>query len=767
MSIARRSLSFSGTLARLLAATSLAASSSGLTFPATAQDAVDPPWRVGRLAQITGSVSTHGAGATDWADAVLNVPLTSGDAVWTQPQASAAIQIADNQIALSASTELDLATLDNHQFIATEPQGELFLDLRDVPSGDSYTITTPRGGVQLGGAGQYGIIAGDSASPTSISVISGSARIVSGSFSLAVGPNQTALITGSDTLQGSVGPLVRDDFLASRMRQPAPRQVGPAAVRYMTGGESLAQYGNWQPNPQYGQVWYPQVQSGWAPYREGSWSYVEPWGWTWVDNEPWGFAPFHYGRWSQFNGRWGWVPGEQQDQRGVYEQPTYAPALVDFVVAGAVGAAVGGLLAGGFGHDRGDRGDRGGGGDIGWIPLGPGEAYRPTFNANQAYLRQVNNGRIDNTRIDNRRVNNTTVINNYANRSALTVIPAAAMARSEPVGRVARTGPEALGQAGGGRPGSAQAGHAAPEFQPVRGAFPVRPAAETRGVTPAVAQRLGLPAGATPRTAAPGPAINQALFQPHALPANRAPFRGGAAPAEAHPAGAPPGAPAGAAPVAARDAGHPAQAAEAPGARPGLPALRAPGAVPAGVPGSHPGETRPAGAPAGEPHPEAGRPGPAAAASTPPGARPPEPQGAPGHPEPGHPEPGHPEPGHPAPGNTGARPPEQAHAQPGSGRDSPHQEAPHPAPSRPEAQHEVAPHAGTPHQQAPRQEAPRAAPPAPRAQPVHEAPRPEPARPAPRPAEPHPAPRPAAAPHPAPAPAPHPGPQPHKDDRPH
>ena len=153
MPIARRSLSISGTLARLLAATSLVASGSGLTFPATAQDAVDPPWRVGRLAQLTGSVSTHGAGATDWTDAQLNVPLTSGDAVWTQPQAGAAIQVADNVVALNGATELDLATLDNHQFIATEPQGELFLDLRDVPSGDNYTITTPRGGVQLGGAG--------------------------------------------------------------------------------------------------------------------------------------------------------------------------------------------------------------------------------------------------------------------------------------------------------------------------------------------------------------------------------------------------------------------------------------------------------------------------------------------------------------------------------------------------------------------------------------------------------------------------------------
>jgi len=40
----------------------------------------------------------------------------------------------------------------------------------------------------------------------------------------------------------------------------------------------------------------------WAPYRYGRWEYIAPWGYTWVDEEPWGFAPFHYGRWVNFQG---------------------------------------------------------------------------------------------------------------------------------------------------------------------------------------------------------------------------------------------------------------------------------------------------------------------------------------------------------------------------------------------------------------------------------------------------------------------------------
>ena len=134
--------------------------------PAMAQNGADPhgagpPWRVGRLAQTVGGVSTHGADATSWTVATPNAPLSSGDALWTQPSSGAVMEVSDSRIALDGVTELDLATLDNHQLVATEPQGRLFLDLRDVPPGDGYSITTPRGVVQLSGTGQYEIAAGD------------------------------------------------------------------------------------------------------------------------------------------------------------------------------------------------------------------------------------------------------------------------------------------------------------------------------------------------------------------------------------------------------------------------------------------------------------------------------------------------------------------------------------------------------------------------------------------------------------------------------
>ena len=77
------------------------------------------------------------------------------------------------------------------------------------------------------------------------------------------------------------------------------------------------------------------IASDWVPYHVGHWAWIAPWGWTWVDAEPWGFAPFHYGRWAEIEGRWGWVPGP------VAVAPVYAPALVGFVGGGGFGVAVG------------------------------------------------------------------------------------------------------------------------------------------------------------------------------------------------------------------------------------------------------------------------------------------------------------------------------------------------------------------------------------------------------------------------------------------
>lgn len=497
----------------------------GGVTPVRAQDAAalsaDPPARVGRLARLEGTVSTHGAGSTQWSPAVLNFPVASGDSISTQPQAQADIEVGADLATLADNSELDLATLDDRNLVASEPQGALFLDLRDVRPGDTYTINTPRGAVQIAASGEYEILAGDANTPTRVAVVRGAAQLTSGALALRAGQGQMAVASGDQEVQGDVEPLTSyDPFLTAMLARNSTQANVPPAVQAMTGAQGLAQYGNWQQSPQYGQVWYPQVAPDWVPYRDGSWSYVAPWGWTWVDNEPWGFAPFHYGRWAEVDQRWCWVP----NQLGAPEeaQPVYAPALVDFIAAGAVAGAAAGLLVASLSSGR---------GDIGWVPLGPREAYVPPYGGSSRYLRRLNWG--DGwhrpswgDRHDHNQVNNTTIVNRnvtnnfFINQHAMTVVPAAAMARSQQIRPVAH----GIGDAHGG--------FQTAQVQPLRGPLPIRPVAETRGLTPQEAHRFGLAGG--PAHAAPGPVIHPAALHPAAVGGGRIPFRQAPPPTGVH-----------------------------------------------------------------------------------------------------------------------------------------------------------------------------------------------------------------------------------------
>jgi len=125
----------------------------------------------------------------------------------------------------------------------------------------------------------------------------------------------------------------------------------------------------------YGDVWYPNVPAGWAPYTQGRWVWVEPWGWgTWLDDALWGFAPSHYGRWALVGDRWCWVPGI------FVPSPVYAPALVGFLGGPGDGQSVSGAV----------------GPQVGWFPLAPGEVYWPSYAADPSYVRALNRANVAN-----------------------------------------------------------------------------------------------------------------------------------------------------------------------------------------------------------------------------------------------------------------------------------------------------------------------------------------------------------------------------------
>jgi hypothetical protein len=67
--------------------------------------AQDPPGRVGRLSYRDGPVSFQPSGVSDWVDADINRPLTTGDHIWVGDRGRAEFHIGSAALRLSADSD--------------------------------------------------------------------------------------------------------------------------------------------------------------------------------------------------------------------------------------------------------------------------------------------------------------------------------------------------------------------------------------------------------------------------------------------------------------------------------------------------------------------------------------------------------------------------------------------------------------------------------------------------------------------------------------
>ena len=404
--------------------------------------AAEPPSRAARLSSIKGTVSFSPAGQPDWVQAVVNRPLTTGDALWTDDDSRAELQLGGAAIRLGSTTSLTLLNLDDHIAQMQLSQGTLKIRVRRLGSKQSFEVDTPNLAFTLRRAGEYRIDVDASGDATAVRIQSGEAEVYGEGTSYRVDSRQGYRFYGTGLSDYDLLAARHDDELDTWAHErdsrsdysPSARFVSPDVVGY----EDLDANGTWRDDPDFGNVWTPtHVAAGWTPYHDGHWAWVDPWGWTWVDDAPWGFAVSHYGRWANIKGSWGWVPGPPR------EQAVYAPALVAFVggknlqVSLSVGSAVAAV--------------------VGWFPLAPREVYRPSYPVSRGYFDNINrsNAVIAPTTITKvynttNVTNNTTIINNntnvnvtkvvYVNQQvsgAVVAVPAQSFVQSQPVAKAA------------------------------------------------------------------------------------------------------------------------------------------------------------------------------------------------------------------------------------------------------------------------------------------------------------------------------------------
>lgn len=302
--------------------------------------------------------------------ATINAPLLPGDYLSTAGGSRAEVQFDGiSMLRLAQNTQVRFVSLDpgSRELQVAAGTAEL-AELQGA--GGSPQIDTPSVTVRPRQAGDYRVsVLSDG--QTEVTVRSGSATVASAGGTQTVTPGTTLVASGpysnpAISLRGAIAYDAFDTFNSNRDNATvAAYNANQYVAPQLAGYANFANYGSWNNVPGYGQSWAPSNQTNnWTPYSNGQWTWEPGYGYTWVGNEPWGYAPYHYGRWFNYNNRWMWQPPAYQYQtNGNSLASSWLPALVGFFLNGGNGAI----------------GAPGYNGNIGWVPLAPGEQYNPWY----------------------------------------------------------------------------------------------------------------------------------------------------------------------------------------------------------------------------------------------------------------------------------------------------------------------------------------------------------------------------------------------------
>jgi hypothetical protein len=335
-------------------------------YPDAPDQDVEQGRGVARVSVMNGEISMQRGDSGEWVAAVVNAPLLAGDAVATGRGSRGEIQFdADNALRLGENTQVRLASLDGGRYQLQISNGLVTYRVLRTISAD-VEINTPAVAVRPLQPGSYRIEVQPNGE-TMITVRSGEAEIFSnqGSERLGAGRTMLARPSGADGAVdvqelNAIGLDEWDRWNQSRDTYVQTSQSYNYVPPGVYGAEDLDRNGDWRPTNDYGEVWFPRVAADWAPYSNGRWVWSDWYGWTWVSYDSWGWAPFHYGRWYRDPAYgWGWYPGQRR------ARAYWSPALVGFFGwGGRSGVSVG------FGY-----------GNIGWVPLAPGERFYPWYGS--------------------------------------------------------------------------------------------------------------------------------------------------------------------------------------------------------------------------------------------------------------------------------------------------------------------------------------------------------------------------------------------------
>ena len=276
-----------------------------------AGQATDSPARIAQLAYVEGAISYQEANERA-TSALPERPLEAGDRLATERDGRAELTLGSATVRLDRDSDLRIVELDASSVHFELADGAAIFRVDELFKDESFAVTTPNTTIRFQAPGEYRVDVPEDGT-TTLTVRAGDAEVETAEGPVRIADGQRARIEGSEALTSLIAPQWTDDFdnwVLDREVQLAENAPPPYESEYAPDG-TLDDYGDWQDDPQYGQVWMPSyAYGGYDPFATGYWSYTG-YGYSWINPMPWG--PYtYYGHWTylpQYN-RYGWVARE-------------------------------------------------------------------------------------------------------------------------------------------------------------------------------------------------------------------------------------------------------------------------------------------------------------------------------------------------------------------------------------------------------------------------------------------------------------------------
>src|ERR1700733_3129941 len=115
----------------------------------------DPPDQAGRISSVSGTVSIQPSGSDDWGQVYSNLPIGTGDRIFTDQDGRAEIQVGQTYLRIGPNTDITFVDEQPGATTVGMAQGSAHVRSFGFWRGQSLDVSTPNGDAMLSEPGEF------------------------------------------------------------------------------------------------------------------------------------------------------------------------------------------------------------------------------------------------------------------------------------------------------------------------------------------------------------------------------------------------------------------------------------------------------------------------------------------------------------------------------------------------------------------------------------------------------------------------------------